>query len=92
MKKIILSIGFLNLFFFTLNGCAPSTTVTKIYLQEVEVSGPINHSSVHITDNSESGITISPRIVINTNKSHHGKINDHTLVNAQGIFQVDTIF
>lgn len=79
-------------FVFLITACAPSTTVTKIYLQEVEVSGPINQSPVHITDNSESGITISPRIVINSNKSHHGKINDHTLVNAQGIFQVDTIF
>jgi hypothetical protein len=92
MKKIIPSIGWLSLFYFTFIGCAPSTTVTKIYLQEVEVYGPINSSPVHITDSSKTGITISPRISFNTKNTLNGKIDQHTLVNSQGVFQVDTVF
>jgi len=92
MKKIMLSIEWLSLFLFTFMGCAPSTTVTKIYLQEVEVYGPINSSPVHITDSSETGVTISPRISFNTKNKVNGKIDQHTLVNSQGVFQIDTIF
>ena len=92
MKKIMLSMGILILFLISLNSCAPSTTVTKIYLQEVEVYAPINNSPVHITDSSETGVTISPRISFNTKNTLKGKIDQHTLVNSQGVFQVDTIY
>ena len=91
MKKILISIGLLSLFFFSLISCSPSTTVTKIYLQEVEVSGPMNSSPIHITDSSGTGVTISPRISFNTKNTHTGKIDEHTRVNSQGVFQVDTI-
>jgi hypothetical protein len=94
MKKNILL--FVDLFLVTLiflfTGCSPSTTVTKIYLQEVEVSGPINQTPVHITDSTKSGITISPRFSFNTKKSLMGKVDQHTKVNSEGVFQVDTIF
>jgi hypothetical protein len=92
MKIIMLLIGLLSLVFFTMISCTPSTTVTKIYLQEVEVYGPINSSPVHITDSSETGVTISPRISFNTKNTLNGKIDQHTLVNSQGVFQIDTIF
>ena len=92
MKKIIILISLINIIYFVLNGCSPSTTITKIYLQEVEVSGPINSSPVHITDSSATGVTISPRISFNTKNTHTGKIDEHTRVNSQGVFQVDTIF
>ena len=92
MKKIMHPIGYLVLFLVTLISCAPSTTVTKIYLQEVEVYGPINSSPVHITDTTETGVTISPRISFNTKNTLNGKIDQHTLVNSQGVFQIDTVF
>ena len=92
MKKITLLIGCFSMFFFTFIGCAPSTTVTKIYLQEVEVYGPMNSSPVHITDSSESSVTFSPRVAFNTKNILTGKIDQHTKVNSQGVFQVDTIF
>ena len=79
MKNLIYLFGFINVFIFILVGCAPSTTVTKIYLQEVEVYGPINSSPVHITDSSETGVTISPRISFNTKNTLNGKIDQHTL-------------
>ena len=92
MKKIMISFGWLTLFLFTFISCTPSTTVTKIYLQEVEVYGPINSSPVHITDSTKTGITISPRIAFNTKNTMTGKIDQHTLVNSKGVFQVDTVF
>jgi len=92
MTKLTIFYGFNILFFFTFFGCVPSTTVTRIYLQEVEVHGPMNSSPVHITDSSQTSITISPRIAFNTKNTLTGKIDDHTLVNDQGFFQVDTIY
>ena len=92
MKQIFFLLSLLFLSILIINACAPSTTITKIYLQEVEVYGPINSSPVHITDSSETGITISPRISFNTKNTLNGKIDQHTLVNSQGVFQVDTVF
>jgi hypothetical protein len=92
MIKHIVFFCFSILFFFTFFGCAPSTTVTKIYLQEVEVYGPMNSSPVHLTDSSESSVTISPRMAFNTKNTLTGKIDQHTQVNSQGVFQVDTVF
>lgn len=92
MKKIILSVGTLVLFLIMIISCAPSTTFTKIYLQEVEVYAPINSSPVHITDSTETGFTLSPRITFNTKNTQYGKVDEHTLVNSQGVFQIDTIF
>ena len=74
-----------------ISSCSPSTTITKIYLQDIEVSGPINQSPVHITDSTQTGITISPRISFNTKKSLQGKVDSHTMVNSHGIFQMDTV-
>lgn len=78
--------------FLLLSSCSPSTVITKIYLQDAVVSGPINQSPVHVTSNDETGVTISPRISFNTKKSLRGSVDNHTLVNSEGVFQVDTIF
>lgn len=91
MKKIILAISILYIVFLVYS-CSPSTVITKIYLQDAAVNGPINQSPVHVTSNNETGVTISPRISINNKKSLRGKVDNHTLVNSQGVFQVDTIF
>jgi hypothetical protein len=88
MKKVI-PFFLLTIFYFT--GC---TTVTEtIYLQDIKVSGPINHPPLHITNEHKLGdITISPRLSINSAKSITGQIDGHTAVNSRGTYQVDTIF
>ncbi|HVO73676.1 MAG TPA: hypothetical protein VMT35_06610 [Ignavibacteriaceae bacterium] len=87
MRIIRLIIILLSL--FLLFGCA--TITEKVYLQQVEVAGPINHPPIHITGGKEkSSITVSPKIFINTTASVSGQVN-HTYVNGQGIYQLDTI-
>jgi hypothetical protein len=74
---------------FLITGCA--TITEEVYLQEVDVAGPINHPPIHITSGKEkSSITVSPKIFINTSSDISGQVN-HTNVNGQGIYQVDTI-
>lgn len=94
MKKIIKLFAYAVLMVttFILVSCSPSTTITKIYLQDIEISGPINQAPIHITDSTKSRVTISPRIAFNTKKSLQGKIDGHTLVNRDNIYQIDTIF
>jgi len=87
MKKIKLIAILLSPFLFF--GCA--TITEKIYLQEVEVAGPINHPPIHITGGKEkSSITISPKIFVNTVSDVSGYVN-HTNVNSRGIYQLDTL-
>ncbi|MCK5467526.1 MAG: hypothetical protein KAI99_03430, partial [Cyclobacteriaceae bacterium] len=71
----------------------PTTTIRTIYLQEVEVSGPINQPPIHITDSLKiPSITITPRFSYNSQTDVSGQIGYHTLVNEEGIFQVDTFY
>ena len=88
---ILFVFSFFLILILTITGCSPSTTTTKIYLQDIEVSGPISQLPVHITDSTVSGITISPRVSFNTKKTFRGKIDSHTLVNSEGLFQIDTV-
>lgn len=92
MKRATLILVFTNIMALVLVSCAPSTTVTKIYLQEVEVSGPINSSPIHITDSSEPAITVSSKFSYNPKNDLSGKTGEHTLVNQQGLFQLDTVY
>ena len=77
-------------------GCTPgqeTIETTTIYLQEIELTGPINQSPIHITDSTNApSITISPRLSYGTPTSVDGKISGHTLVNQDGYFQIDTVF
>jgi len=80
----------LALVFLVVSAC---TTVQTLYLQEAEVTGPINQSPIHLTDNSEApSVTISPRFSFNTQNELRGSLTGHSPVNADGIFQVDTSF
>jgi hypothetical protein len=81
-KKILL---LLSLF---CGGCA--TVQQTIYLQNVEVNGPINNPPVFISDGSNK-ITISPWLSFNTNNQLTGRAN-HSMVNGNGVFQVDTAY
>jgi len=70
-----------------LAGCADIKQT--IYLQNAEVNGPLNHPPIFISDKRD-GITVSPWLSFNSNNQITGKAN-HTQVDANGIFQVDTI-
>jgi len=80
-----------------LSGCKtshiPTTTVRTIYLQEAEVTGPINQPPIHITDSIDApSITVTPRFSYNSQTDIRGQIGGHSLVNEEGIFQVDTFY
>jgi hypothetical protein len=57
------------------------------------VKGPISQPPVRITNGQKGGtFTISPKVFINNKKSLSGYIDEHTKVNSQGFFQVDTFY
>ena len=57
MQNIVFSLVVIYLLFWA--GC--TTTKETIYLQEIEVSGPINQPPIHLMDNSDYDVTISPK-------------------------------
>ena len=74
---------------FSLSSC---TTITDtLYVQDVNVKGPINQPPIRVTGKDSSSFTISPKFFINTNKKHNGLVEGHTRANSEGFFQVDTI-
>ena len=79
-----------------ITGCSvgnETIKTTTIYLQEIEIDGPINQSPIHFTDSTETpSITFSPRFSYTTKNDVSGKVAGHTLVNEYGFFEVDTIF
>ena len=74
----------------SLTGC---TTRQTLFVQNAEVFGPINQTAIHLTDSTETpAVTFSPWFSYNTQKSMSGHIDGHSLVNENGIFQVDTTY
>jgi hypothetical protein len=88
MKKLFAAIA---LIFINLIGC---TTINQtIYLQKIDVTGPMNNPPLNITTEQKQGsFTISPRFIINDNKQISGRIEKHSSVDPLGIFRVDTAF
>jgi hypothetical protein len=81
--------GFLCLLLFI--SC--TTTKQTLYLQEIDIYGPINQAPIHLTDSIETpSVIISPRFSVNTQKEFTAKTGGHSMVNINGIFQVDTSF
>jgi hypothetical protein len=71
-------------------GC--TTTTQTLYVQNAEVFGPINQIPIHLTDSTDTpSVTFSPWFSYSTQKNMSGHIDGHSLVNENGIFQVDTI-
>jgi hypothetical protein len=92
MKHLIRYFHFLFCYIFALLmfGC---TTVQTLYLQDVEVTGPINQSPIHITDSTDTpSVTISARFSYNPEKEMKAKTDGTPKVNSQGFYQVDTIY
>lgn len=79
-----------SIILFFLTGC---TTTQTLYVQNAEVFGPINQNAIHLTDSVETpSFTISPWFSYSTKKSMSGRIDGHSPVNENGIFQVDTFY
>jgi len=74
---------------FSLGSCAPVTE--SLYVQDVEVQGPINQPPVRITGKVTPSFIVSPKFFINSNKKFNSSIDGHTSVNSAGVFQVDTV-
>src|SRR5690606_16805047 len=62
-----------------------------IYLQSAEVKSPLTHTPIMISDSSGKRVTFSPRIFINSSKKMGTYSGNHTDVNMNGVFQVDTL-
>jgi len=92
MKKLIITFGILLL----IVSCSPVEKTTEyrtIYLQDVEIFGPINQSPVHLSDSIHTpSVTFSPMFSYNTKSNLMNNISGHTPVNENGIFQIDTIY
>lgn len=71
-------------------GCG--VTKNTFYLQGVNVDAPIKQLPLHITNGQKEGsITISPKLSINNTKIVNGRVDEHTPVNTEGIYQLDTV-
>ncbi len=71
-------------------GCG--TVTQTLYLQNVEVNGPVNQPPLHITDHQKSGtVTLSAGFNFNTNKQVTGRVEKHSPVNKNGYYQFDTV-
>lgn len=88
MKKLLALIA---LIFINFIGC---TTINQtIYLQNIEISGPMNNPPINITtDQKQGSFNVSTRFSINDNKQISGRIEKHSYVDPQGIYRVDTMF
>jgi hypothetical protein len=81
---------FFCIFVLTFFSC---TTFQTLYLQDVEVTGPINQSPIHITDSTDTpSVTISARFSYNPEKEMKAKSEGTPPVNEDGFYQVDTIY
>ncbi len=81
-------IVFISLFL----GC--TTPEYTLYLQDVSMNGPISQPPVHITvNNTEEQLRISPHVSLRPsgNRAVTGVLEGHSMVDARGQYQVDTI-
>lgn len=73
-------------------GCANEEYT--LYLQDVNVTGPISQPPLHITNNRKDKVlSITPHIAFNTKQDRTvvGQIEGHSPVDGLGGYQVDTI-
>ena len=90
MKKIIVLLFAWMTLCLVLAGC--NTVTQTIYLQNVEVNGPVNQPPLHVTNDQKKGdVTLTADFNFNTNKQVSGRIERHSPVNKFGFYQIDTI-
>ncbi|MBI5472241.1 MAG: hypothetical protein HY961_07840 [Ignavibacteriae bacterium] len=89
--KSIHSIASVCVAAIVLFGCAPTKELT-MYLQDLQVNGGTTTPPVHITkEPRENEIHIIPRISVGSTNNLTGRIEGHTKVNRNGVFEVDTV-
>lgn len=65
---------------------------TKVFVQKVEVEGPILHPMTKITSNkSEDEVETSFRFLLNTRENVDINVNGHTYVNGDGEYVVEEV-
>ena len=69
--------------------CGCADIHQTIYLQDVEINGPLNHPPIFITDNKKV-VKVSPWLSFNSMNQVSGLTN-HSMVNSNGVFQVDSV-
>lgn len=89
MKGKMISLAAVIIFSLLLCGCY--TVEQTIYLQDVNVSGPLNQPPLEVTTQNKSAITITPRFSFNNRQYLSGNVENHTTVNENGVYQIDTI-
>jgi len=89
MKRLIDLLLFIT-FIYLLQGC---TSIRQtIYLQNMEINGPLKTPPLNITKNKlDENATISLGVSTSNSKELNGKVGSHTKVNSAGYFQVDTL-
>ena len=94
-SKILSAQSYLKIFSFILFlfcFCSCGTSVTDyLYVQDVDVKGPINQPPIRVTGRDSTVFTISPKFFYNSNKRYNGLIDGHTKVDSKNIFEVDTV-
>jgi hypothetical protein len=86
MKTFIASLVFCSSFFLT------SCATQSVYLQNTVVDGPQVQPPLFITkENRKGDLRIAPRFSINDKTRLEGRATGHSQVDAQGVFQVDTV-
>jgi hypothetical protein len=88
-SRYLFSLIFFSAIAFSLASC--STITDTLYVQEINVKGPVNQPPVKVTSKDTALFTISPRFFFNTKKNYSGLIEGHTKVNSEGFFQIDTL-
>ncbi|MGE5401982.1 MAG: hypothetical protein ACM3S2_16420, partial [Ignavibacteriales bacterium] len=77
---------------FLAAGCTSVTVKQEIFLDKVNVSGPVNHPPVQVTQKDQAKkVTISPKFYINQTKFLEARVKSPN-VNSSGFYQVDTVY
>jgi hypothetical protein len=63
----------------------------EIYLQDLNVTQGVAAPPVHLTqDSMAQTVRVSPRVTLYGSRPATGRIDGHSLVNSQGVFEVDS--
>lgn len=88
LSYVVLPALFISSFFFS--AC---TVSQDVYLQEIDVRGPVYQPPVFITDSAEVGeFRIAPLLSFGKAGTLDGTVDGHTKVNRNGVYQLDTTY
>ncbi len=89
MKYLFAVLSFI--FLAIISGC--STVTQTLYLQNMQVSGPVANTPLNITTRDKKDtFTFSARFSVNDNQKINGRVEGHSNVDPLGSYAVDTVF